>query len=184
MSSKNILFPAGSSSTTTYPSVADAGEISLRDEFESITLGTGGDVPKGIPLLIRKMRRNSDESLVTCTACVDELTKEPHRDFPCPYCLGAGVLWDEYSFVGYRVISPSPTGSNAAANLPKTARGESYMPSARFYLPWDIDPTREDRIVEIELDIEGDVVMPINRIGVYQILLIRDIRGDNGRIEY
>ncbi len=59
-----------------------------------------------------------------------------------------------------------------------------YAPAARFFFSYDVDPKKDDRIVELELDSEGDPVTPYNRVAVYEFMLVRALRGDNGRIEY
>lgn len=129
------------------------------------------------------MRRDSSDNLIACS-CVHGLTKEPDRDFPCPYCYGSGWLFDEELVTAYMVVASAPGGSNAASNFPKMASGTMYVPAARFFLSYDVNPKKDDRIVEIELDSAGDPVTPYNRIAVYEFMLVRAMRADNAKIEF
>ena len=185
MSDPNDLFPSSSSiavsPTEPFPNVVDV--VDLRQEFNNLVLGYQGETPIGRSFILRRMRRDSSDNLVLCI-CLDDLTKEPDRDFPCPYCLGVGYLFDEELITAYMTVSAAPSGSNAASNFPKTKSGTMYVPSARFFMSYDTNPTREDRIVELELDSEGDPVKPYNRVAIYELMLVRALRADNGRIEY
>jgi len=179
------VYPASTTTTTSVtsplPNVVDV--VDLRREFDNLVLGFQGETPIGRPFILRRMRRDSSENLVPCS-CVHSLTKEPDRDFPCPYCLGNGHLFDEELVTAYKVVASAPGGTNAAANFPKTKPGTMYLPSARFFLSYDVNPKKDDRIVEIELDSEGDPVTPYNRVRVYEFMLVRAMRADNGKIEF
>jgi hypothetical protein len=106
-------------------------------------------------------------------------------DFPCPYCHCRGYLFDEELLVGYKVVASSPTSSGAVANLPKAERGKSYLPSIRFFFSYDVVPTIDDRILEVDLDSGGSLVLPVKRIASYEILLVRAMRGNGaGKVEF
>ena len=81
-------------------------------------------------------------------------------------------------------MAAAPGGTNAAVNFPKIEIGTAYLPATRFFFSYSLCPRREDRIVELELDTEGDPIVPYNRIFVHEILLVRAMRGDRGKIEY
>jgi hypothetical protein len=185
MSDWEELYPASTSVTTPttapMPSVVDV--VDLRVEFDNLVLGYQGETPVGRKFILRRMRRDSSDALIPCS-CVDELTKEPSRDYPCPYCLGNGFLWDEELVVAYKVVAAAPGGSNAAANFPKSEPGTMSIPAARFFLSYSVAPRRSDRIVEIELDSDGEPVTPYNRTTIYELMLVRDMRADNGKIEF
>lgn len=157
--------------------------LDLRTEFDNIVLGFMGETPIGRPFILRRMRRDSNDNLVPCT-CVHDLTREPDRDRPCPYCLGAGNLWDEELISAYKVVAAAPGGSNAAANYQKMESGATYAPAARFFIPWNVAPRMADRIVEIELDSGGNAVTPYNRVAIYEFMLVRAMRGQNAKIEF
>jgi hypothetical protein len=179
------VYPASTTVSTTttapFPNIVDS--VDLRSEFDNLVLGYGGETPIGQTFILRRMRRDSSNNLVPCI-CVDELTLEPMRDFPCPVCRGNGNLWDEESITGYKVVSVTPGGTNAEVNLPKSKPGIDSLPSVRFFFSYDADITIEDRIIEIELGADGTAVTPYNRIAAYELMLVRAMRADNGKIEY
>lgn len=182
MSNWKDIFPVDIVASSTAPITTTTVDIDLRNEFASLLLGYNGGAKIAQPFILRRMRREDGE-LVPCS-CVSETTKEPDRDYVCTNCLGRGFLWDEELIYGYRVVAASPGGSNAEVNSPALPVGRAYIPSMHFYFQYDASLTRDDRIVEIELDEEGVAVTPYNRIGTYEIMLVRAMRGTNGRIEF
>jgi hypothetical protein len=186
MSSWKELYPASTTlstpTTAPLPNVVDV--VDLRTEFNNLVLGYQGETPIGRSFILRRMRRDDSDNLVKCI-CVSDLTKEPDRDFPCPYCLGSGNLWDEELITAYSIISADPSGSSSSSkNYPKVDAGATYLPSARFFISYDVAPRKEDRIIEIEIDDDGEVVTPYNRVNIYELTLIRAMRADNGKIEF
>jgi hypothetical protein len=185
MSDWNELFPASTSvsisDTAPIPNIVDV--IDLRQEFNNLVLGYQGEIPIGRPFILRRMRRDSDDDLIPCV-CLDVLTKEPSRDYYCSFCAGSGYLWDEELIYAYKTVSASPGGSNAAVNFSKTEAGTIYIPAARFFVSYDVAPRRPDRIVEIELDEDGSAVIPYNRTAIFELMLVRDMRSDNSKIDY
>jgi len=179
------LYPSqrNTSTLSTLESGTGGNNINLRTEFLNLIYGRGGDDPIGQPFILRRMRRDSAGELVPCI-CVDEVTREPDRDFPCTFCLGAGNLWDEEIITGYKTIAASPGGSNSAANYPKHLGGTIELPASRFFLPHDVEPTRPDRIVLIQLDLDGNPVQPMVRTDIYELFLVRALREENAEVAY
>ncbi len=179
------VFPSigNSATSTTAPLSNTVDVVDLRREFDSLVLGTYGETPIGRPFILRRMRRDSGNNLVSCS-CVSEVTREPDRDYPCPFCLGSGTLWDEELITAYKVVASAPGGSNSASNYQKMPVGAMYSPAVRFFLSSTVVPTRDDRIVELELDAEGDIITPYNRIAIFELYLVRAMRADSGKIEY
>ncbi len=179
------LYPAVTSltATTTSPYQSSVSGIDLRQEFEDLIYGRAGQDPIGQTFIFRRMRRDSDGELVPCI-CVSDITYEPDRDFPCPYCGGNGYLWDEELVTGYKTVAAAPGGSNAASNLPKTIVGLMEVPAVRFFLSYDVEPTREDRIVQVELDLAGDPTIPYVRIAYHELMLVRAMRGKDAEVAY
>lgn len=182
MTSWRNIFPGDAIVDSIAPIATTTVDIDLRNELAGLLLGSNGGAKIAQPFILRRMRREGSE-LVPCI-CTDETTKEPDRDYPCPSCGGRGYLWDEELIYGYKVVSASPGGSNAEVNSPALPMGRAYIPSVHFYFQHDAALTREDRIIEIELDSEGRAITPYNRVAVYEIALIRAMRGTNGRIEF
>ena len=135
---KNLFLDTTSLSTditAPLPNIVDV--VNLRDEFNNLVLGTEGETPISRPFILRRMRRDNDDQMIPCS-CLDSLTREPDRDYLCPYCQGRGYLWDEELISAYMMLAAVPTGSNAAVNLPKREMGLSYSPAAKFFLPYNI----------------------------------------------
>jgi hypothetical protein len=182
LSSPKDLFPFGGAGSSTGFSVADTGEISLRNEFLSITQGIGGELPKGIPLILRRVRVSGGES-IKCS-CMDLVTKEPDIDRYCPHCHGVGYLWDEIPFIGYKVIAVTSSEGGAEKVHAQIPSGDFSAPFVRFYAPWNVEIKFRDQIIQVALDTEGRPVVPLRRESFFDVLIGKDMRADNGRLEY
>jgi len=145
--------------------------------------GYDGEIPIGQSVILRRVRRDASDNPVSCV-CRDSITHEPEVDYGCTFCHGMGYLFDEELVTCYKVVITSLGESSVGSNLKKLQEGESYIPAARFYFPSDVEPSRFDHIVEIALDEEGDPELPYNRLYDYEIVLVRDLRGDYGKIEF
>jgi len=178
MSFKRKLYP---DRNTVIASSSSSTEIDLRAEFDEIIYGGGGSIPHGHTLILRKMRRDADNSLVECS-CRDSLTDEPDTESSCPFCLGEGYYWDENwvtGFSGY-VGADGGLAGRVRGLFPGTVRVDYKT----FYFRYDTDITYKDKIVEMKLDTEGEVVVPYIRESIYKPQTIVKYRSDFGRIEY
>ena len=183
MSSYKNLFPGSTTILGRFPThTSDASEIDLRAEMSDILYGTDGSVPKGQYFILRRMRTDSGGDLVPCE-CVDAVTREPDIDYPCPFCRGEGYLWDEEVVTGYKV-NVSSISSSRAFDLVKETFGVLSLPAIVFYFDYLTEPSIRDKIITIELGLDGTPVEPPNRLVSYEINLLRDMRSDRGRVEY
>ena len=180
MSFKRKLYPERSGITTSSSS-SGSTEIDLRKEFDEIVFGGNGTLPHGQTLVHRKMRRDDDNNLVSCS-CRDSITDEPDTEASCPFCLGEGYYWDEDWIVGFSgYIGASGGLSNRVKGLfPGSIRVDYKI----FYFRYDTELSYRDKIVEIQLDTEGEVVVPYRREAIYKPQTIVKYRSDYGRIEY
>ena len=143
------------------------GEIDLREELRRMLYGASDEVSKGRIGLIRRMRRNSVGDLVYCP-CRDIVTDESDKDYYCRTCWGMGYLWDEREVIYFRDDD----------TLRKT--NEVY-----FYVQYDVEPTKEDYIIQITRTLEGVPSTPATREDtVYNIIEAEAFRSDAGRVEY
>ena len=62
--------------------------------------------------------------------------------------------------------------------------GQVRVDTKIFYFRYDTIISYRDKIVEIELDTEGDIVVPYRREAIYKPQTINKYRADYGRIEY
>lgn len=178
MAFKRDLFPTGGKTVSARTNYGN-GEVDLREEFDNLIFGGAGSIPHGRQLVLRRMRRDSDNALTKCS-CVDTSTRE--ADFSCPYCMGEGYYWDETWITGYATYVGADGGlSNRARFLqPGIVRADSKV----FYFRYDTVITYYDKIVEVKLDTEGEVVVPYVREAIYKPQTIINYRSDRGRLEY
>jgi len=182
------LYPSRTLDTTTssysselWPLTTSGSEIDLRQAFYNRLYGSATEVAKGRVGLLRRMRLDKDSKRVVCS-CVDEKTGEPDKDTYCPYCWGEGYLWDEEWITYYKVLVSSHEGLVRKNQAHKA--GVSNTPFVFFYLEYQIAPTRYDKIVEVALDVDGNLATPYTREAIYPIATAEAFRSDNGRVEY
>jgi len=154
-------------------------EIDLRVEFDEIVFGGPTSIPHGKQVLLRKARLDSNYKVEDCV-CKGALNKE--ADMDCPYCLGEGHYWDEELVTVYsRFVGADGGLSTRQKNLfPGTIRVDTKI----FYFRYDTLLSYKDKIIEVQLDTEGNLVVPYFRDAIYKPETINPYRSDFGRIEY
>jgi hypothetical protein len=156
-------------------------EVDLRSEFVNTMYGQGPEVPKSQPGLLRVFRRDVENKLIVCS-CTDSVTGEPDRETRCPICLGEGYLWDEIHIDFYHIRVQSQ--SSLAQQDHQQAPGIMNTVAEVFYIPWQFSLTKEDKLVTLTLDKEGQVTTPLTRFQLFRISSLRPMRLDNGRLEF
>jgi len=156
-------------------------EPNMREELLHTLEGFFPEIPKAQTGVLRKMRRDSNGDLTYCD-CVDPNTHEPDKDTFCPYCWGESYYWDEEFIEFYKVVIRSDVGLSTKEEV--LGPGLLNIELISFYLPYDILVTEEDKIIEIKLDVKGDVIRPYKRKKLYRIGTPIDFRSDNGKLEY
>lgn len=175
------LYGKKTSRNTLYGSTTQS-EPNLRVEMNNTIDGNFPEIAKGQTLVIRSMRRDSNNKLIKCP-CVDILTGEPDKDTFCPICFSEGYLWDEVWAKGYtRIIRSSVDLAGSKEEL--IGPGTTNIHLASFFLKAEVDVTQEDKIVIISLNKDGSVVEPHKREKIYSIITLIDFRSDNGKLEY
>lgn len=164
-----------------FTSSSSGGEVDLRQEMDATLYGSVYEIAKGRPVVLRRMRLTPAGQLIPC-ACTDPLTGEPDRDTKCAYCFGERFLWDEVWITAYKMEVSSQEGF--ARKPQPNEPGVSITPLVFFYMDYTVQPSKYDKIVEMKLDIEGNIVVPITREAIFQIATAEDFRSDNGRVEY
>jgi len=156
-------------------------EPDLRFELDATLRGIFPEIPKAINMLLRKMRRDTDSKLIKCS-CVDLVTHEPDIDTFCPICHGEGNLWDETLVEGYKQTIGST--QSLVADERQLKSGIINVQSINFYTRYDTVYTQEDKLVELYLTVDGEIVIPYRRKKIYVINTTLDFRSDYGRLEY
>lgn len=156
-------------------------EPDMRQEMENLLDGAFPEIAKGMPTLLRKMRRDDAGKLIPC-ACVDKVTHEPDKDSYCPFCQGEGYYWEEEWIETYKVQVKSEVGNALKEQM--IAPGLQNTPLVVFYTRYSVEVTEDDKIVEVVLDTEGNPVRPYKRKRLYRIGSAIDLRSDNAKLEY
>ena len=156
-------------------------EPDLRKEFNNFLDGNFSEIAKKQKALLRRMRRDSNGNLIECD-CVDEVTKEPDKDTFCISCNAEGYLWDEIFIDIYRKVVRSDVGNSTREH--PIAPTLMNTPVVVFYMRSSVVVTEEDKVVELLLNSEGELIKPYKRRKIYRIGSLLDFRSDNGRIEF
>lgn len=149
--------------------------IDLQDEMVSFLYGSEKEPPKGRQVLIRRMRRDSQGQTIQCS-CVDNKTKEADLDTMCPYCLGSKYYWDEESQVAYWHNSPV----DEELKVPFIDTGDRFY----FYFKYEVYPTKQDEVIILGLTSSGNLIKPLTRKNLYNIIAIREFREDNRKLAF
>jgi hypothetical protein len=156
-------------------------EPNMRQEMINTLQGSFPEIAKGKWLALRRMSRDADGKTIAC-GCIDRITGEPDKDIFCPFCFGTGMFFDEEYISGYRQLLDTTFSSRRRHD--KTAIGDMDVPFVAFFFAYDGYITREDRVVEVVLNDDGSVQVPVKYIAVYRIDKAWDYRGDNGKLEF
>ncbi len=159
---------------------SNRSEIDLRSEFDTLIYGDATHIPHGHLIVIRNMRRYSDGYPTKCSCFEASNTTEPDPD--CSYCLGEGYLWDENWGMAYSMHLNADSG--LARKYIHMAPGLERTDYVVFFIRYDSDIKYEDKVVEVRLDEEGELVLPYIREAIYKPHTIKRMRSDYGRVEY
>ena len=163
-------------------SVGSSGtEPNIREELIRTLDGYYPEIAKGQTGMLRRLRRDDDNALIPCE-CVDLVTGEPDRDRFCPICFGEGYLFDE-EFINFYVMYEGSDVLNAQKDI-QTKPGLINQPFVVFYVRYSAEITKQDKIVEVELEPDGTVSEPMRRRHVFRISRVWAYRADNGKLEY
>lgn len=171
-SSTPQIAPYGNNSNT---------EADMRLELIRTLEGGFPEISKGHWALLRKMRRDASGRLIECP-CVDPLTHEPDKDQFCPISMNERYLFDESYIKLYSVIAGTETSPVHKEKI--TSPGLINTELVVFYTRYDSNITEDDKIVEIELELDGSKIEPVVRRQVYKIIKLWAYRADNGKLEY
>jgi len=161
-----------------YPTESSGKELNMREEIRRLLFGATDEVAKGRTGLLRKMRLDSNGEMTECT-CRSTITGEPDKDYYCRFCLGHGYFWDETKIVYYR----NDDSFRKEKSMNPNYRGQEFE-SDSFYLQYDERITPNDFIVTVKRDVDGDIIVPVEREEIFKIWSADPFRADNGRIEF
>lgn len=154
-----------------------ASEIDLRKEFEDFLMGRGVEKGKAQHVVLRKFRKENN-SLIKCS-CVDPKTQEPDVDVLCPYCWGEKYLFDDLFKLAYK------TNAYEYMDTEKNKRpGVHVISISLFYFQHSIEPTRDDKIIELMFNVDGTIKTPYEMKIKHNIHMAEAYRSDQGRVEF
>ncbi len=152
--------------------------------------------PKGQPFLLRMARRFEErtryedgrlykaDDAIPCTCKYDLVTHEADKDAECAYCAGQGVLWDELWFAGYLSYSANLMGNDQTDIQYDVSPGTVNLNEPFLFTFHQIVIRHEDWIVRAALDMDGNLLQPIQPQNIYKILQYRPMRMDFARVEF
>jgi hypothetical protein len=174
MSNPNQVYPSSFSAV----GYSNSQEINLRQELLNTFSGTGQEIGKAEQGIWRQMQLDSNGNKINCV-CVDRETGEQDRDYYCPVCLGEKYMWTESLIQFYRVQHTSDNGGLKSVEI-----GLRDVVMCVFYILSNVPIGDTDKIVQINLDDDGNIQKPIKRIQVWQLTEVARLRLDNGRVEF
>ena len=170
----------GGRTATSRIQASTRSEVDLRAEFDQLIFGDSTHIAHGRLVLIRHMRRDADGYPTKCTCTSVKQTVEPDPD--CSYCSGEGYLWSEEWIDCYSMHVNADSGM--ARKYLHMAPGLERTDYILFFFRYGTDIKYEDKIVEVKLDDEGDLVLPYVREAIHKPNTIKKMRSDHGRVEY
>jgi hypothetical protein len=139
-----------------------SGDIDLRQEFINLIESDGYFAGLKQKVLLRRNNRDANGKLVPCD-CIDPVTKEADTERLCEICHSDFYKWAEEWIYVYKIKN-----------------GTSYT----FYMRYDTDPKVFDKIIEMSVDINGNVVTPYVRTAKFNLTDIYPMKANVGRVEY
>jgi hypothetical protein len=162
-------------------------EIDLREEMQIMLEGNQYWPRRGHWTVLRRMDQRQrcycwNEQGVGENQYSDDKRKYDEPKLRCPACHGEGWLYkDELYLVRRRLVAPE---IGLAASETESDIGLMNINYVVFYYQYYVDPKKEDIILEIELDADGNPVRPFVYKERYNIALAEPYRDQIGRIEY
>ena len=166
------------------------GEIDLRQEMKDLLVGTDYSPQRGHWVLLRRMARSQK-----CT-CWNKLGHGDSKYYPdnvdgrkydepeerCDFCDGNGWTYkDELHLVRRRLVAPPIGLAGEEQGAPIGLMNVQYIV---YYFQYYVNPHKEDKIIEINLNSSNEPVTPYVHREIHDISVAEPFRDINGRIEY
>ncbi len=152
-------------------------EINLRNELFATFFGSAIETPKAQKGLLRKIKFDNKGKPLLCP-CVDKTTKEQDRDYYCPICLSERYIFNEMFLDFYKVQHSS---DNSLISKPY---GLDNVHTGIIYTLYNANIGDYDKIVEVNLDLEGNLIYPLQRTDIWQITEIVPLRLDDAKMQF
>ncbi len=184
------LWPAGGvkkKKVQLYDTSPGSGELNIRAEIKQLLEGDDLDPQRGHWVLLRRMDKSQR---CTCWNRVESGVAKFSRDYRkydepdenCTICGGEGWIYDdELHIVRRRLVAPAIGLAGQEQATPVGLMNVSYIV---YYFKYYVNPKKEDKIIEIENDKDGNPVRPYVNEEIHNISIVEPFRDIKGRIEY
>jgi len=184
------LWPKGGIKKKTiqlYNSIPNSGELDLRKEFNKLLDGDDYSPQRGHWVLLRRMETTQRCSCWNKRAAgtdkyLDDNRKYDEPDENCTVCNGEGWIYDDELHLVRRRISAPPIG--LAGQEEHSEIGITNVTYLVYYFKYYVNPTKRDKIIEIENDRLGEPIRPFVQKEIHDISVAEPLRDQKGRIEY
>jgi len=170
-----------------FSSTKKSEEIDLREEMKIILEGNEYWPRRGHWCLLRRMAKRQRCFCWNEQGKGDEQYSYDNRKYDearlrCPVCHGEGWIYEEELHLMRRRLVAPEIGLAASENLSPV--GWMNINYIVYYLQYYSNPVKDDKIIEIELDSDGNPVKPYVYKEIYNIAVAEPFRDQLGRIEF
>ena len=153
-------------------------ELDMRQEMIDLFSGIDFENIKYIPAIVRHIRRTQSGDRVKCS-CFSEERGEGVAN--CPYCDGAGYLWDESlvpSYI-YRTRYQGLAGNLSVKDYGRIEEG--YM---EMIVPYSIKVSDLDFVYKVLTDGNGKIVSPLEKTESFIVSYSAETGFDFGKKDF
>lgn len=170
-----------------YAISSTVGEIDLRLEMKALLEGSDNSPRRGHWVILRRMDKRQR---CTCWKEKNKTGGDTTRDqgkynepkLRCPICHGEGWVYvDELHLSRRRLVSPE---IGLAAQEQLSDIGWFNINYICYYFMYYVNPSKGDKIIEIDLDDQGDPIRPFVQKEMYRVAVSEPFREEHGRIEF
>lgn len=134
-------------------------ELIITDEIYDLLATTTDCTPLQVPFIHRKFKRDSNEKRIACPGCNPEGSGTKEGEESCPYCKGAGWLWEENIENGW-LFRPNIRTAITSYVYPQEV-GRDLNKEARLLTLPDVFIHEGDYIYDIKLNKDKRIHIPI-----------------------
>ena len=170
-----------------FASVKSKNEVDLREEMKIILEGNGYWPRRGHWVVLRRMDRRQRCTCWNEKGKGDEQYSKDNSKYNeprlrCPVCHGEGWVYEEELHLARRRLVSPEIGLAAQEQLSDI--GWFNINYICYYFQYYVNPTKGDKIIEIDLDDIGNPIRPYNQKEMYRIAVAEPFRDQSGRIEF
>jgi hypothetical protein len=162
-------------------------EIDLREEMNLILEGNEYWPRRGHWVVLRRMDKRQRCFCWNKRGHDGEKYSKDNRKYMeatlrCPVCRGEGWVYEEDLYLSRRrLVSPEVGLANSETLSPIGWMNINYIV---YYFQYYVNPNKDDKIFEVQLDSSGDPVRPFIYLEQYNIAVAEPFRDQQGRIEF